>query len=212
MTDHTLQQFGDELKSFFVLVLLNMAFGALTMAFGMQIILATFLPSATDVHPGFILSTFRIVVGIAGMCIGFFWIVTSMKILRGVKGTWKEYKNSAKAGSVPAETLTAWIVKILAHYRENKTVVWRMTIISIAGGIFYLALGIVNLVQVSLALSSANLEPAIFAIFGAPINSCIGIVTLYFALRFRRYANAWDLRLKLANEGEESLKKALESQ
>ena len=86
MTDHTLQQFGDELKSFFVLVLLNMSFGALALGFGMQIIIATFLPSASGEPPSLVLSTVRILVGITGMCIGFFWILTSMKILRGIKG------------------------------------------------------------------------------------------------------------------------------
>ena len=46
MTDHTVQQFGEEVRSFFVLVLLNMTFGALALAFGMQIIIATFLSGA----------------------------------------------------------------------------------------------------------------------------------------------------------------------
>lgn len=208
-----MQQFGDELKSFFVLVLLNMAFGALALAFGMQIILATFLPLAAGMPLGFFLSAVRIVVGIAGICIGFFWILASMKILLGIKGIRKEYRNSIKAGSVPAETLTGWIVAMLAHYRENRTIIWRMTLISIAGGLFFLALGIANVVQGSLLLPSAtNLEPVVFAIFGAaPINSGIGIVTLYFTLRFRQYTATWDLRLKLADKGEESLKKALES-
>ncbi|HVP96768.1 hypothetical protein [Methanoregula sp.] len=210
MTEHTLQQFGDELKSFFVLVLLNMAFGALALAFGMQIILATFLPSAAGEPLSPVLSTARIIIGITGICIGFFWILASMKILRGIKGIHKEYRNSIKTGPVPAETLTSWIVAMLAHYRENKSVIWRMTLISIAGGIFFLALGIANVIQGVLALPA--LEPAILAFFGAaPINSGIGIVTLYAALKFRRYAARWDNRQKLADEGENSLKNALES-
>ncbi len=213
MTDHTLQQFGDELKSFFILVLLNMAFGALALGFGMQIILATFLQYAPGEPPSLVLSIVRILVGITGMCIGFFWILASMKILRGIKGIRKEYRTSARAGPVPAETLTGWIVALLAHYRENRTVLWRMTLISITGGLFYLALGIVNLVEGSLGFpAAAGPVPSLVAFFGAAsINSGIGIVTLYVALRFRHYAGTWDLRLKLADEGEESLKKVLES-
>ena len=122
MTDHTLQQFGDELKSFFVLVLLNMAFGALALAFGMQIIIATFLPSAPGEPSSLVISTVRILIGITGMCIGLFWMLTSMKILRGIKGIRKRTRTGARAGPVPAETLTGWIVAILAHYRENRTV------------------------------------------------------------------------------------------
>jgi hypothetical protein len=36
MTDSTLSQFKDELSSFFMLALLNVTFGALAMAFGIQ--------------------------------------------------------------------------------------------------------------------------------------------------------------------------------
>ena len=87
MTEHTLQQFGKELKSFVVLVLLNMAFGAIALGFGMQIIIATFLPSATGEPPLPALSIVRILTGIAGICIGFFWVLASAKILRGLRGS-----------------------------------------------------------------------------------------------------------------------------
>ncbi|MGD0535141.1 MAG: hypothetical protein ABR999_06820 [Methanoregula sp.] len=213
MTDHTVQQFGKELRSFVVLILLNMAFGALALAFGMQIIITTFLQYAAGAPPSPVISTVRILTGITGTCIGFFWVLASAKILRGLRGIRHEYRDSTGAGPVPAETLTGWIVAMVAHYRENRTLIWRMTLISIAGGIFFLALGIANLVQGILAFPAAA-GPGfdVIAIFGAaPLNAGIGLVTISFAVRFRRYAGTWDVRLKLAGDGEESLKEALES-
>ncbi len=211
MTDHTVQQFGEELRSFFVLVLLNMTFGALALAFGMQIIIATFLSGAAGAPLSPAIVILRIVTGIAGICIGFFWILSGAKILRGLRGIRHEYRDSA--GPVPAETLTGWIVTMLAHYRENRTFIGRMTLISIAGGLFFLALGIANLVQGIMALpAAAGPGSGVIAIFGAaPLNAGIGLVTIFFALRFRRYADTWDLRLEVAGKGEESLRKALES-
>src|SRR5208337_3472264 len=168
MTDHTLQQFGKELKSFVVLVLLNMGFGALALGFGMQIIIVTILLYTTGESPLPIHSIVNILTGITGICIGFFWVLASVKILEGLQVIRHEYRDSVNAGSVPAETLTGWIVAMLAHYRENRTVIWRMTFISIAGGVFFLALGIADLVQGSLVLpAAAGLEPGAIAFFGA---------------------------------------------
>ncbi len=56
MNIDAVSQFKSELNSFFVLVLLNMAFGALTMAFGMQFIVSSVLRAAGmadgDGNPG----------------------------------------------------------------------------------------------------------------------------------------------------------------
>ena len=86
MTDHTLQQFGDELKSLFCPCAPEHVVWRPCIGVRVQIIIATFLPSASGEPPSLVLSTVRILVGITGMCIGFFWILTSMKILRGIKG------------------------------------------------------------------------------------------------------------------------------
>jgi hypothetical protein len=141
MTDDTLQQFGNELKSFFMLVLLNLVFGALALGFGMQVIVATVLACTAGEPASPVLFAIRIVAGGAGACIGFFWILASARILRGIQGVRREYRGSVRAGTVPPETLTGWIVALLAHYREDRTLIWRITIVSIFGGVLFLALG-----------------------------------------------------------------------
>jgi hypothetical protein len=217
MTEHTLQQFGDELKSFRALVLINIIFGAFAMAFGMQNIIATLLEYAVGEPPSPVLSAARILISVTGICIGFFWIRTSAKISRGIRGIRNEYRNGAKAGSVPAEILTGWIVAMLAHYRENRTVIQRMTLIGLAGGLIFLALGVANFVQGSQALPAApGLGPTALAFSDAALATAaadigIGLVAISLSRRFVRYSDVWDLRLKQADEGEESLKKALES-
>jgi hypothetical protein len=210
MTETPVQQFGKELTGFFVLVLLNLIFGALAMAIGMQIILATLLQYTAGETPSPIISAARILIGTAGIAIGFFWILASAKILRGIRGVRKEYRNRA-VGPVPAETLTGWIVAVLAHYRENRTVIRWMTLIAISGGIIYLALGAANLVQGTQALTgAAGQGPGVIAFFAAAINLTIGLVAIYFSRGFHRYSRVWDLRLEQADKGVESLKRVLE--
>jgi hypothetical protein len=211
MTETSVQQFGKELTGFFVLVLLNLVFGALAMAIGMQIILTTLLQYTAGVTPSSIISAARIFIGTAGFVIGLFWILASAKIVRGLKGVRKEYRNRAVV-SVPAETLTGWIVAVLAHYRENRTVIRWMILIAIAGGVIYLALGVTNIVQGTQALTGVTSQGfGVIAFFAAAINLTIGLVTIYFSREFYRYSSVWDLRLEQADKGVESLKRVLES-
>lgn len=207
MTESSVKQFGNELTSFFVLVLLNLALGAMAMAFGVQFIVTTMMPARET--PSVLLSAARIFIGAAGIVVGFFWIQTSAKILRGIKNIRKEYRH--RTTPVPDETITGWIIAVLTHYRENRTVIRRMAIIGTIGGIIFLALGVANLVEGIQALAAAGQGPGYLALIAAAINLTIGLVTIHFAKGFRRYSEVWDMRLDRAGKGEESLKRALEN-
>jgi hypothetical protein len=138
------KQFSDELTSFFVLILLNIAFGALVMAFGLQVIITSALAVAGG-QTSDVLPVIRVAVGVAGVVLGISWLRSSIKIMRGLKGIRREYRN--RAVPVSDETVTGWIVEMMAHYRENRSTIRWMTVICSIGGCIYLALGIVNIVQ-----------------------------------------------------------------
>ena len=211
MKDTTEQQFGNELTSFFVLVILNLVLGALAMAFGIQGILLTMIQYAeepTILH--FLLSAISFIVGAAGIGIGIFWIMTSAKILRGITKIREEYRNHT--GPVPPETLTGWIIAVLAHYRENRTVIRRMALIATIGGVIFLAFGVANLVQgVQAVTADGGQISGYLAFLAGGINLTIGLITFRFARGFKYYSDVWDLRLDKAGKGEESLKQTLEN-
>jgi hypothetical protein len=208
MTTGVEKQFSHELTSFFVLILLNMAFGALVMATGLQFIIMSALAVAggqtTDV-----LQVIQVAVGVAGVVLGFSWLRSSIKIMRGLKGIRREYRN--RAAPVSDETVTGWIVEMMAHYRENRSTIRWMTLICSFGGCIYLALGIVNIVQgISAGAPPGGMVmPGIFFI-AAGINLTIGIVTLRFSRWFRRYSASWDRRLAEASQSEDSLHSVME--
>jgi len=210
MTDTSGQQFGKELTSFFMLVILNLVLGSLAMAFGLQTIMLTIMSYPGGGNPFFLTSAALILIGMAGMGIGIFWIKTSAKIFRGIKKIREEYRNHT--GPVPAETLTGWIVAMLAHYRENRTVIRQMALIGTVGGAVFLAFGITNLMQgIQAVTADTDQIPGYLAFSAAAVNLVIGLVTIHFARGFRNYADIWDIRLGQADQGEESLKQALEN-
>jgi hypothetical protein len=230
------ETFAAELRSFFGLCLWNLVFGSLAMAFGMQFILAAILAMAATGDFG-IFPFLQALIGWAGAVIGFRWILSSARILKGVNRIRREYR--ALAGSAPGETggrvlegpgpgttgepvpglrraaasgdaLTGLIIRMMAHYRENWKTVWRMNLISTLGGAIFLALGVANLVQGVSGWHEAAGLSSLPAFLAAGINLAIGIVSLLFSSWFRRYARAWELRLIEAGHAEEDLKESME--
>jgi len=208
MTIGVEKQFRNELTSFYVLILLNIAFGALVMAFGLQFIITSALAVAGGQNSD-VLQVIRVTVGVAGVVLGFSWLLSSTKIMRGLKRIRREYKN--RATPVSDETVTGWIVDMVAHYRENRSTIRWMTLICSFGGCIYLALGIVDIVQsISASISPGGMMMLGISFFAAGINLTMGIVTLLFSKWFRRYSASWDCRLAGASQAEDSLRSAMD--
>ena len=208
MTDTTFSQFKDELNSFFVLVLLNMIFGANVMSFGMLAIISSVVPAAA-VYPFTLFPALQIVIGAAGVLLGMFWIITGVRVLRGIIKIRRESRRSREP--VPPETITGWIVRVLAHYRENKKTLQRMIIICSLGGVIFIALGVGNLVQGFFAtVGGGNGVTFATPFVAAAINLTIGIVAIIISIGFRRYSAAWNRRLDETATNETILRQTLE--
>jgi hypothetical protein len=144
VSEDTRSRFMAELTSFFLLVILNMAFGALAMAFGMQyiVILVPGLP-VWQTNP--LIRVPAAMIAMVGFGLGLSWILTSARVLRGVKNIRRESRGSQEP--VLPETLTRWIVCVTAHYRENRKILRHMIVICRLGGCIFVTLGMVNLLQ-----------------------------------------------------------------
>ena len=204
LTETTLNQFKKELDSFVIIVSMNMAVGALAMALAMTYIIVSIQGQTAWQIPALL----RIPVAVLFMiCFGFGlnWIVASGRILRGVKPVRREYRR--RTGPVPDETLTCWIVRVLAHYRENRTTIHWMIPVSIIGGSAFLLLGFSNLAQ---GIWGADDPFRWFAFTAAAINLTIGCASIACVLYFRRYSAAWDERIETAARSEDALQCALE--
>jgi len=208
MTDETLTRFKSELDSFFVLVLLNMVFGALAMAFGMQFIIASVLGLAG----GQSTPALRILAGsisLVGFGLGLSWVLSSAKILKGINAIRREFRSCP--APVTGEVLTGWILQMTAHYRQNKKAIGLMTRICTLGGCVFLALGIINLIgAVAVWGSPAGILVASLFFITTAINLTIGIASLRFSSYFRRYSRAWDNRIDEVSQNEKALHNFME--
>jgi hypothetical protein len=208
MADKTLSQFRHELNSFFVLVILNIVFGALAMAFGMQFMISSVLGLAGGQIP-VVLRILTGAISLAGFGLGLSWVISSVKILKGITGIRREYRECP--GPIPDEILTGWIVRLTAHYRENRETIRWMTLICALGGCAFLVLGILNLVQgISWLTGTGIAWFQVLPFVAAGINLTIGLSSLLFCGYFRRYSAAWDLRLAETARSEAILEETLE--
>jgi hypothetical protein len=208
MNTDTVSQFKTELNSFFVLVLLNMVFGALTMAFGIQYMVTSVMGLSSG-HTGTVFRIFAGTLSLVCFGIGLAWVLASARILKGITAVRREYNKCPEP--VPAEILTGWIVRIMTHYRKNKETIRWMTLICALGGCIFLVLGILNIVQGIAALSgSGGPEMGVLAFVAAGINLTIGCSSLLFASWFKKYTEVWDHRMDEAARSEDALRLALE--
>jgi hypothetical protein len=208
MNTDTVSQFKTELNTFFVLVLLNIVFGALTMAFGMQ-----FIGSSVLGLPGWQTGTvIRVLAGMLSLVcfgIGFAWVLSSARVLKGVTAVRREYKKRTEP--VSGEILTGWIVRIMAHYRKNKETIRWMTLICALGGCIFLVLGILNLIQgITAQAGNGNLWILVLPFIAAGINLTIGLVSLRFSAWFKKYTAVWDYRMEETSRSEDTLRLSLE--
>jgi hypothetical protein len=203
MKEQLSDQFGDEIRSFFILSLLNVVFGAQALAFGIQFIVTAMLAlmeeGAAMPIPGI-----QALAGGVLVVLGLRWILSSVHILSGVTKLRRARRNIED--SAPDEILTRLIIRMMAHYRENRETIRVMTLICILGGLLFLALGTVNLIQ-AFAEGTGSGSTSLIA---AGINLTIGTVSILSSFGFRTYAAAWDLRLAEASRSEAALQNVLE--
>jgi hypothetical protein len=208
MTAKNLVQFKSELNSFFALILLNLVFGALAMAFGMQFIIA----SITGLMAGQATIEFRALAGAISLVsfgLGLMWVRSSAKILKGITGIRREFRNREEP--VPDETLTCWIVRLVAHYRENRKTIRTMIIVCTAGGFCFLALGIINSLEfISISFASATFTlNSYLLIHSAFLALGVGLVSLASSFYFTQFSRTWDLRQEEISRREHELAEKL---
>ncbi|MFA6226649.1 MAG: hypothetical protein WC620_10895 [Methanoregula sp.] len=146
-----LSQFRTEIRHFFLISLLNLVFAAIAIAIGVQYVVTAILSQTIDpLIPGFpVILGLRIFTGaIAMICfgLGISWILSTIRIYEGIVRIKEDLGRDGDA--ITDERLTCLIVRMLAHYRDNRKTIRAMILICTLGGGAFFELGIANSLKV----------------------------------------------------------------
>lgn len=209
MMNPALVRFKTEIVNFYRISLINLVFATLAMAFGISYMVTAVLGNPLGPQ-AFLL---RLLTGAAAMAcfgLGFSWLLSTLRVFEGVETI--QDALGASGEPVLEERLTCLIVRMLAHYRDNRETIRSMILISTAGGCVFFVLSIASGIRAltlnanggSATFDSIVLLPSMLLTLG------ISLVSLLSSWYFSRFAKLWDRRLHEIEESECALKKSLE--
>jgi len=214
MHEQILSQFRTEIRHFFLISLLNLVFAAIAIALGVQYIVTAIIGQTLDpLIPGFpVIPGMRMLTGVIAMCcfvLGIRWILSTVRIFKGTVIIKDDLRKGGDA--ITDNRLTCLIVRMLAHYRDNRRTIRTMILVCTLGGVCFFVLGMANSLKV-LSISSGGfaftldnllLIPAMLLTLG------ISLASLFSSYYFSKFAQVWEQRLREINESECALKQKL---
>lgn len=233
MKQTAFKRFKSEVGHFFRVSVLNIAFAALLMAFGLMVVvmevLSIYETFTTEMY--LIYSPLVLFVAVSAMIIGFSWIVTSAGILEGVeeirddlKRLEKEKKRERTQNTqlhglspepdIPDEDLTRLIVRMLSHYRDNHGTINRMIYVCMLGSVSIFLLGTLaslELFQLTSNSLTFTIGPGFLLLPSLLLTTAIAIVSLISSIYFYRFSKIWDERIGEIDLAAVLLNKTLEA-
>jgi hypothetical protein len=205
MNEQAYLRFRTEVRHFSLVAILNFIFAAIVMAMGVAYMVnAVFL--VIPPGSGLLRQSLSGAVALAcfGLAIG--WIISTVRVFEGVEEIIDELEESE--APVAENRITCLMVRMLAHYRNNRTTIQRMILVSTLGGCCFFVLGILTSLEalaitadgISFSLDSLLVIPAMFLTLGIAGGS---LLSSYY---FSRFAAVWDDRIREIDESECALR------
>ena len=186
-------RFKSEINSYFALVLLNMVFGAMAMAFGMQSAVAL-LTGVSGMQAGVILKAGIMALSAIIFGLGFCWVLLAARTIKDVAPIRREFRRHK--GPVPDDTLTCWMVRTTAGYRGNRRTIQAMVMVCTLGGVCFLILGLLNSLELySPGLTSGQVTVnTLLLVPAALLTLGVAVVSLGSSWYFSKFSKIWGSR------------------
>jgi hypothetical protein len=140
---------------------------------------------------------------------GFYWIIQIAEIMDGVDDVKTAYDT---LGNEDQEQAAGLIIKMLAHYRSNRTTISRMVVLGRIGGALFLVVGGLGMIGAGASiLSSGLMAENISQLVGGLVAFGVGIAGMLISRYFSIYSKVWDTRLEESARVESALELQLEA-
>lgn len=203
-----LNQFKTEIRHFSYVSLFNLTFAGIAIAFGVSYMVAAVFGLTLDP----MMIRFPMLFGAVAMIsfgLGISWLLTTARVFEGIVNI--KGKLESEGETITGERLTCLIVRMFAHYRDNRKTLRTMILISILCGGCYLVVGIsIGLEFMRIFWTGADFTltsylhiPSLLVTLG------IALASLLSSYYFSKFAKVWDRRLHEIDESECTLKKKL---
>lgn len=209
MTNNIIKRIHDEIGSLTALSIVNIIFGALSIAIGVS---TTINQLNFLMESAFFSFTSMISICLGGGIgiVGIYWIISSVSILDFTTDIQLEqHKNKM---SVTDESITSLIVQMIAFYRKNKKTIQQMIVMSMIGGCLFIGFTLFSAINILLKPSVDVLWSQYVQIIGIFLMLSLGIACFFIPRFFKKYASIWDSRMKEADNIEQMLMEQMRSQ
>jgi len=202
------KKFNVEIRSFLGLTIINLVFGALAMGLGVSTVVNN-IPYLLELSGISILPIILVCIGGFVFLLGLYWIISSAEILDGITDITEQNKNFKE--KITEDYFTSLIIRMMAQYRSNKTIIHRMMFIGRIGGYIFIIAGIIEIILAfyNLNLSYITLDNLI-SIVGVVITLTLGFAIIIIIRYFNRYTKIWEKRLSDSNKIDETLQSVIE--
>ena len=202
------RQFIKEVRHFHRISILNIVFAALAIASGVLYIVIAVL----GLNAGILFGEMRYLAGALALIsfgLGLNWLLSTIRVFKGVAVIKRDLDSLNTRGT--DEQVTCLIVRMLAHYRDNRATIRKIILVCTFGGCFFFLLGIVNSLEVltiagtggTFSVNAMHLIPPMILSLG------IAAASLLSSYYFDSFSTTWDRRLHNIDESECTLKQTL---
>ena len=194
-----------EMKHFMALVVMSIAFGGMAMAFAISSITMNAFALTTTISNIF-LNILLIAISFIVAYLALRYTISTVEVFDKFD---EIQEGEVGEKSRTREKLTERIVKLMSLYRDEKSQIKRMMIISKVAGVCFLANALIQTVTLifNLTTGTAEVIPAVGGIIVSIVMSAIGF---FLPSSFRKYAVCWDERLVKSIEVEKKIASFME--